>query len=235
MLPERACPIREKKSGNVAIKKGSSMKSGQTKLGRIVGGVLLISLLGWTNVAFSKIQGEYELMEQEPSQHEAGKVILFEFADFYCGHCHMFERVVGTKLKKEFGDKLEVRMVGFPVIPGKLPTAFEMYNQAVTMGKGPEMKQLLFQSIHDKDIQIFDKTMRSLLLKEIGLDAKKFEKGLASGKPFKTLAKGREWGERIKVTHTPTVVLDGNIRVANLTYDNLKTVIQSMLDQDKKT
>lgn len=211
------------------------MKLHNRHWGRIIGGVLLISLLGWTNAAFSKIQGEYELMDQEPSQHEPGKVILFEFADFYCSHCHMFERVVGTKLKKEFGDKLEIRLVGFPVIPGKLPTAFEMYNQAVAMGKGPEMKQILFQSIHDKDIQIFDKTMRSLLLKEIGLDPTEFEKGLASGKPFKTLAKGREWGERIKVSHTPTVVLDGNIRVANLTYENLKTVIQSLLDQDRKT
>lgn len=235
MLPEQASAIREKKSGNIDIKKGLSMKPGQTQLGRIIGGVLLISLLGWANVAFSNIPGEYELMEQEPSQHESGKVILFEFADFYCSHCHMFERVVGTKLQKEFGDKLEIRMIGFPVIPGKLPTAFEMYNQAVTMGKGPEMKEILFQSIHDKDIQVFDKTMRSLLLKEIGLDATEFEKGLASGKPFKKLAKGREWGERIKVAHTPTVVLDGNIRVANLTFENLKTVIQGILDQEKKS
>jgi len=236
MLPQLGSAIREIKSReNIGIKKGTSMKPRQTQFGRIIGIVLLSSLLGWANVAFSKIQGEYELIEQEASQHETGKVILFEFADFYCGHCHMFERVVGTKLKKEFGDKLEIRMIGFPVIPGKLPTAFEMYNQAVTMGKGPEMKQVLFQSIHDKDIQIFDKTMRSLLLKEVGLDATEFEKGLASGKPFKTLAKGREWGERIKVTHTPTVVLDGNIRVANLTFENLKTVIQSILEQDKKS
>jgi thiol:disulfide interchange protein DsbA len=211
------------------------MKLGHTHFGRILGGVLLFSLLGWANVVFSEIRGEYELMEQETSQHEAGKVILFEFADFYCSHCHMFERVVGTKLKKEFGDKLEIRMVGFPVISGKLPTVFEMYNQAVTMGKGPEMKQFLFQAIHDKDIQVFDKTMRSLLIKEVGLNTAEFEKGLASGKPFKTLAKGREWGERIKVEHTPTVVLDGNIRVANLTFENLKTVIQSILDQDSKS
>jgi len=210
------------------------MKSGQTKMAQIMGGILLISLLGWVNAAFSKIQGEYELMEGESSQHEAGKVILFEFADFYCSHCHMFDRVVGSTLKKEFGNKLEIRMVGFPVIPGKLPTAFEMYNQAVTMGKGPEMKRILFQSIHDKDIQVFDKTMRSLLLKEIGLDPTEFETGLASGKPFKTLAKGRAWGERINVTHTPTVVLDGNIRVANLSAENLKTVIESILNQDNK-
>jgi len=184
-------------------------------------------------VSWSAIQGEYEIMEKEASLHEKGKVILLEFADFYCPHCHMFDRVVGTRLQKEFGDQLEIRMIGFPVIPGKLPTAFEMYEQAKKMGKGPEMKQALFSSIHNNDIHIFDKTMRSLIIKEVGLDVDEFEKGLASGKPFRALEKGKAWGERIEVTHTPTIVLDGNIRIANLTFENLKTVIQSLLDQDK--
>ncbi len=140
-----------------------------------------------------------------------------------------------TKLQKEFGDQLEARMIGFPVIPGKLPTVFEMYNPAATMGKGQKMNEILFQSIHDKDIQMFDKTMRSLILKEVGLDATEFEAGLASGKPFQALGKGKEWGERIKLTHTPTVVLDGNISIKNLNFENLKIVIQSILDQDKKS
>jgi thiol:disulfide interchange protein DsbA len=74
---------------------------------------------------------------------------------------------VVTKLQDEFGNKLEVRMIGYPVMPGKLPTAFEMYYQAKTMGKGQRMKEVLFESIHSKDIQIFDKTMRSLVLKEV--------------------------------------------------------------------
>jgi len=211
------------------------MKASHTQLGLTIGLAVLVSLFGWTNVAFSALQGEYELMEGEPSLHESGKVILFEFADFYCPHCHMFERVVVTKLQKEFGENFEARMIGFPVMTGKLPTAFEMYNQAVSMGKGQEMKQVLFQSIHDKNLQVFDKTIRALIIKEVGLDAKEFEQGLASGKPFRTLGKGKAWGERIKVTHTPTVVLDGNIRVGNLNFDNLKIVIQSILDQDKKS
>jgi len=211
------------------------MKGQQPRLGLTIGLALLIGILGSANMAFGALQGEYEMMDGEPSLHESGKVILLEFADFYCPHCHMFERVVVTKLQKEFGDKLEARMIGFPVMPGKLPTAFEMYNQAVTMGKGQKMKEVLFQSIHDKDIQMFDKTMRSLILKEVDLDAKEFEAGLATGKPFQTLGKGKEWGERIKVTHTPTVVLDGNIRIKNLNFDNLKIVIQSILDQDNKS
>ena len=180
------------------------------------------------------IQGDYELLD-EPSQHEKGKVILFEFADFYCPHCHMFERIVVTKLKQEFGDQLEARLIGFPVMPGKLPTAFEMYEQAVEMGKGPEMKKELFSSIHGKKIEVFDKAIRRLLLKKLELDVDTFEKGLESGTPFRKLEKGKAWGERINVTHTPTVVIDGNIRVANLTEENLKVIIQSILEQDNKS
>ena len=181
------------------------------------------------------LEGEFELMDGEPSKHEQGKVILFEFADFYCPHCHMFERIVVTKLKEEFGEQLEARLIGFPVMPGKLPTAFEMYEQAVSMGKGPEMKKELFGSIHGKKIEVFDKTIRRLLLQKLSIDVDTFEEGLASGAPFRTLEEGKAWGERIKVTHTPTVVLDGNIRVANLTEENLKTIIRSILDQDNNS
>ena len=202
---------------------------------RQAGIIGMILCLLWTPLSWGALQGEYEIMEKEPSLHEQGKVILLEFADFYCPHCHMFDRVVGAKLQKEFGGKLEIRLIGFPVIPGKLPTAFEMYEQAKKMGKGPEMKQALFASIHNKDIHIFDKTMRSLVIKEVGLDGAEFEKGLASGLPFRALEQGKAWGERIEVSHTPTIVLDGNIRIANLTYENLKTVIQSILDQDKSS
>ena len=211
------------------------MNARRPRLGLTLGFTLLIAFFGSAHLSFGAFEGEYEVIEGEPSLHESGKVILLEFADFYCPHCHMFERVVVTKLKKEFGDQLEVRMIGFPVMPGKLPTAFEMYNQAVTMGKGQKMKEILFLSIHGKEIEIFDKTMRKLILKEVGLDPTEFEAGLASGKPFKTLGKGKEWGERIKLTHTPTVVLDGNLRIGNLNIDNLKVVIQSILDQDKKS
>ncbi len=211
------------------------MKTRQPRLGLTIGLALLISLFGSATMAFSALEGEYEMMEGEPSLHESGKVILLEFADFYCPHCHMFERVVVTKLQQEFGDKFESRMIGFPVMPGKLPTVFEMYNQAVTMGKGQKMKEILFQFIHDQDIHNFDKTIRALVLKEVGLDTIEFEAGLASGKPFQTLGKNKKWGERIKVTHTPTVVLDGNIRIKNLNFDNLKVVIQSILDRDRKS
>jgi thiol:disulfide interchange protein DsbA len=110
-----------------------------------------------------------------------------------------------------------------------------MYEQARTMGKGDEMKKVLFRTIHTEKVTgVLDRSLREILIKEVGLDPKAFEEGMASGKPAKALEESKKWGERIKVQQTPTVLIDGNIKVEQIDPDNLKLVIHSILDADKK-
>jgi thiol:disulfide interchange protein DsbA len=185
--------------------------------------------------ASPELKGKFEVLKGEVSTHTPGKVKLIEFADFYCPHCHRFDEEGLALLGKEFGNKLEPTMVGFPVIHGKLPTPFDMYEQAKIMGKGNEMKAVLFRTIHkDKITGVLDRSLREGLIKEVGLDPKAFEEGMASGKPAKAFEEGRKWGERIKVQQTPTVLLDGNIKAETIDPENLKLIIQSILDGDKK-
>jgi thiol:disulfide interchange protein DsbA len=182
-----------------------------------------------------ELKGKFEVLKGEVSTHTPGKVKLVEFADFYCPHCHRFDGEGLALLEKEFGNKLEATMVGFPVIHGKLPTPFDMYEQAKMMGKGNEMKSVLFRTIHkDKITGVLDRSLREVLIKEVGLDPKVFEEGMASGKPAKIFEEGRKWGERIKVQQTPTVLIDGNIKADNIDPENLKLIIQSILDADAK-
>jgi thiol:disulfide interchange protein DsbA len=185
--------------------------------------------------ASPELKGKFEILKSEVSTHTPGKVKLIEFADFYCPHCHRFDGEALPLLEKEFGNKLEATMVGFPVIHGKLPTPFDMYEQAKMMGKGNEMKAVLFRTIHkDKVTGVLDRSLREALIKEVGLDPKTFEEGMASGKPAKAFEEGRKWGERIKVQSTPTVLIDGNIKAETIDPENLKLIIQSILDADKK-
>jgi thiol:disulfide interchange protein DsbA len=128
-------------------------------------------------------------------------------------------------------------MVGYPVIQGKLPTAFDMYEQAKTMGKGNEMKTVLFRTIHkEKFGGVLDRSIRSLLIREVGLDVAAFEAGMESGRPARAFEDGRRWGERIKVSSTPSLLLDGNIKIdgVNMTPENAITVIRSILEADAK-
>jgi thiol:disulfide interchange protein DsbA len=179
-----------------------------------------------------EIKGKYEILKDEKSTHVPGRVKAVEFADFYCPHCHHFEETALPHLMKEFAGRLEVTMVGFPVIRGKLPTPFDMYEQAKMMGKGEQMKTVLFRTIHkDKLSGVLDKSIRAVLIKEVA-----FEAGMESGKPAKAFEDGRRWGERIQVSSTPSLLIDGNIKVdgANMTPENVTTVIRSILDADSK-
>ena len=79
----------------------------------IAGSVLLVSLPPGVRAAKPELKGKFELLKDEPSLHRPGKVKVFEFADFYCPHCHHFEETAVPLLVKEFGDKVEITMVGF--------------------------------------------------------------------------------------------------------------------------
>jgi len=192
---------------------------------------------GRVQAAAPDIKGNYELLKEEASTHQRGKVKIVEFADFYCPHCHQFDETGIPLLVKEFGKKVDITMVGFPVIHGKLPTAFDMYEQAKSMGKGNEMKAVLFRTIHKDKMQgVLDRSIRSLLIKEVGLDVAAFEAGLESGKPAQAFEDGRRWGERVKLNSTPALLLDGNIKIdgVNMTAENVITVIRSILENDTK-
>ena len=203
-----------------------------------VGAVVWSVVVLWGSLATAaspELKGKFEVLKGEVSTHTPGKVKLIEFADFYCPHCHRFDGEGLALLEKEFGNKLEATMVGFPVIHGKLPTPFDMYEQAKMMGKGKEMKTVLFRTIHtDKITGVLDRSLREVLIKEVGLDPKVFEDGMASGKPAKIFEEGRKWGKRIKVQSTPTVLIDGNIKAESIDPENLKLIIQSILDADGK-
>ena len=203
-------------------------------IGAVVASMGMMVGTAFSNSATPALKGKYTVLEKEQSTHTPGKVKVTEFADFYCPHCHMFEEQGLPVLEKEFGNKIEITMVGFPVIPGKLPTAFDMYEQAKTMGKGPQMRQVLFRTIHKDRLHVFDKTIREMLVKEVGLDPVAFEAGLASGKPARAVEDGKKWGQRVNVDHTPTILLDGNIKADPIDPAILKTVIQSILAADGK-
>jgi thiol:disulfide interchange protein DsbA len=203
----------------------------------VMGAAMLLSEPFSASAASPELKGTFELLKDELSTHQRGKVKIIEFADFYCPHCHHFDETGLPLLVKEFGSKIEVTMVGYPVIQGKLPTAFDMYEQAKMMGKGNEMKAVLFRTIHkDKFGGVLDRSIRSLLIREVGLDVAAFEAGMESGKPARAFEDGRRWGERIKVSSTPSLLLDGNIKIdgVNMTPENAITVIRSILENDAK-
>ncbi|MFO0766916.1 MAG: hypothetical protein U0231_09010 [Nitrospiraceae bacterium] len=84
---------------------------------------MLALLIGWSVGTASA--GKPELKEEdfgvltdEHSTHKPGKVQMVEFADFPC-YIAAISTVSLPILEKEFGNKLGVTMVGYPVIPNR--------------------------------------------------------------------------------------------------------------------
>jgi len=188
-------------------------------------------LLGASSVASFDPQ-PYRLLK-EPSTHAPGKVKMEVFVDFYCPHCHHFEAAVLPELQKEFGSKLEVMEIGFPVIRDRPRLPFELYEAARAERKGAAMAKALFRALQDEGKDIRDPAVEAGLIKEVGLDPGALKKRLASGEPKRALEAGIAQGERDGVRFTPTVLLDGYVLAEVTTAENLKPLIRKLLAGEK--
>jgi thiol:disulfide interchange protein DsbA len=165
----------------------------------------------------------------EPSTHTAGKVRMEIFVDFYCPHCHHFESMVLPELKREFGDKLEVSNVGFPVIRNKPSMPFELYEAARGEGRGDIMAGVLFRVLQDERLNILDPSVEDKVIQEAGMNPEVMKNQIASGEPKRKLEEGVSRANRYGVHSTPTVLLDGYVLSDVPTAENLRPLVQKLL------
>ncbi len=170
---------------------------------------------------------------KEPSTHVPGKVKLEVFVDFYCPHCHHFEATVLPELRREFGSKLEVTGIGYPIIRNKPRTPFELYEAARAEGKGDAMAKVLFRVLQDERLDVREAPVATRTLKEAGLDPGAITKRLISGEAKRSLDEGIARADRYGVRVTPTVLLDGHVLAENTTAANLRQLIRRLLAGEK--
>jgi protein-disulfide isomerase len=153
---------------------------------------------------------------------QAAKVRIIEFADFQCPHCKHAVDLLDKALKKYDG-KVSLTYLDFPI-------KGEVSNQlaygafcADKQGKYWEFHKLAF----DKQGTL-NKDSSKDLAKELKLDEAKFADCLKSGEAEKRVAKSRAEGERIGITGTPGLFVNGR-RVALHEDDDLYKEIDRAL------
>ncbi|OGW60289.1 MAG: hypothetical protein A3D21_01245 [Nitrospirae bacterium RIFCSPHIGHO2_02_FULL_42_12] len=198
---------------------------------------IIFFLLILTTTAFAVTLKEskesYLVLSEKKNTHEKGKVKMTVFFDFFCPHCHQFDTVVVSILQREFGKKLKVTYIGFPIIYEDSVIPLEAFELAKDEGKGEEMKQAIFDAIY---YQRKDGANRDILLslaKSLGL-SEKFNKGLTSGIKKKTVLEGKDFAKSFGATSTPTVIIDGNVLIKDNTLATISSVINNILDKDGK-
>jgi len=155
-------------------------------------------------------------------------VTIIEFTDYECPSCAATQPVL-EELAKEFGDRIKLVARSFPLEQHKHSfKAAEAAEAAREQGKYWEYVAILFTN--QKALEI-DKLKE--YASQIGLDRKKFDAALDSGKFSEQVKSDLAEGDRIGVDSTPSVFVNGK-RARERTREGLKTAIEAALKDGAK-
>ncbi len=155
---------------------------------------------------------------------EGAKVTLVEFADFQCPHCKQASESL-KKVTDKFKDKVRYVFLDFPINPSGISKAVaEGSHCAAEQGKYWEYHYKAFdgQSTLDKETPL-------KLAKELKLDEAKFKACFDGTKGKAIVEKGRMEGERIGVSGTPYLLINGRRYMGAHTYEAIVKEVETSL------
>ena len=162
--------------------------------------------------------------DDQPSKGNTdAPVTIVEFTDFECSTCQQSQPVL-ERLAREYSNKVRLVIRDYPLTQHKDAfKAAEAAEAARDQGKYWEYASMLFEN---------QKELSANKLKEyaskVGLDRKKFDAELDSGKHAEKVQRDMQDGLRIGVNGTPAVFINGR-RVIDRTYESLKAAIEEAL------
>ncbi|RMF90759.1 MAG: hypothetical protein D6733_02925 [Methanobacteriota archaeon] len=231
---------RGAKKESAVVEKEAAEKGGNRAL--LILGVVLILAGGYylmgrsagpsdTGPSTTTLKGKFILFSELPNTHEKGKVKIVEYFDFYCPHCYRFHTERWPALKQKYGDRVELVDYGFPLRDSSIPP-IEAYEIARDLGKGEEMKDAMFRAIHEEGgADISNTETLADIAESVGIDREVFTKALTSRSALPEINKHvRTALNDYKVDSTPTLIIDGNIKVTDSSVENLEKIIDSILE-----
>jgi 2-hydroxychromene-2-carboxylate isomerase len=171
-------------------------------------------------------------IEGRVSDHKPGEVHMTMFLDFFCSHCFHFDTTELPVLQKEYGSKLKVQYVGFPIVDPKashIPVL--AYYLADAQGKGDAMRELLFSAIWDHRLDVTRPDILLGIAQNAGLDLEKFKQGFNENVMGARLQQGIDTARSIGAQGTPTLLIDNHIRLNDNSLRNVEAVVSSVLKQ----
>lgn len=169
----------------------------------VVGGVILL-------------KGDKKSSTASATNHTYGQgtsgVAVVEYGDFQCPGCGSFYTIV-EKVKEKYKDQITFQFVNFPLstIHQNAQAAHRAAEAASNQGKFWEMYGLLYQnqnvwSSSTNVLPIFES-----YASQLGLDNTKFKTDYASAATNSIIQADIQKGQQLKITGTPTFVIDGKI------------------------
>ncbi|HST52162.1 MAG TPA: thioredoxin domain-containing protein [Pyrinomonadaceae bacterium] len=166
--------------------------------------------------------------DQPEKGNPKAAVTLVEFTDYQCPSCAQEQPII-ERLINEYGDRVRFVFRDFPLQQhADAEKAAEAAEAAREQGKYWDFTAILFRN---------QSQLKPEMLKQyagvIGLDRAKFDAALDSGKFADKVRRDLEDGQRIGVTSTPSLFVNGS-PVTNISYESVKATLDAALKSSSK-
>jgi thiol:disulfide interchange protein DsbA len=203
--------------------------------------LLIFSLLfpSWSSAAddlmneYASLPGSYIFVRRSPEDTPHNGVRMDVFEDFLCPSCYRFSTNVLPRLREKYGERLDIRLIGYPLVHAESRLPARAYVIAQEMGLGEQMQKELFHAHFEEQLDTASKNGLAKVADSIGLDPElllsRLEKNDGSAEVDRNLALGKSY----HIDGVPGVVLDGWILVKEISPQNLETIINGLLEKKK--
>ncbi|MFL5619063.1 MAG: thioredoxin domain-containing protein [Gemmatimonadaceae bacterium] len=169
--------------------------------------------------------------EKAPSLGKSeAPITLVEFSDFQCPFCQSAAPTL-KQVEQKFGDKVRIVYRQFP-LTNIHPFAFKAAEASLCaneQGKFWQLHDVMFADQKKLSVSDLKQTARSL-----GMDGKKFDGCLDSGRYVEQVQNDQKEGSRVGVTGTPAMFINGvSVEGGAVPYSVLEAAIQKELESRK--
>ncbi len=144
--------------------------------------------------------------------------VVFEFMDYYCGHCRSVSAIIEDGLKSRNDVKVVLKPLTFmsPIssIPAKAVIAAQMQGKAEELNNAMMSGNIMPDTTKMKSLEEAEAAVKSMIIamaKKIGIDTKKLSDDMESATVEEEILRTRDLATSLQINSTPNFVVGDKI------------------------
>ena len=182
---------------------------------------------------YLSLSGAFSFVRRAPEGTVSKKIVLTVFEDFLCPHCYdVFSHLIPA-LKQKYPNQLDIHFRALPLVHASSQIPARAYAISQALGLREEMQRALFHARFEEDIDTGSRDGIAHVAQRIGLDPELLLSQLDTDGGQAELEATVALGNSYHIESVPTLIIDGWIRVQDLSPQNIETIIDELLERKR--
>jgi|TARA_B110000196_G_scaffold32827_1_gene24790 protein-disulfide isomerase len=176
----------------------------------------------------SLIQSSYDELFNDNISWQGGNlngdITIIEFLDYRCGYCRKAHNEVRKLIKSDKNIRLIIKE--YPIL-GEKSTLSSRLAISVLQKSGPKYYKIVHDKLMTENINLNESSIIKLL-ENLNINASEVLGHINSNEVTNHLRRIRALGQRLKISGTPTFIIEENIIRGYVDYNQMKKIIKNI-------